>query len=104
MKELIETSAILTPKAGTHTLIIDVLNKDASVKRIEVSFCCKDRWSEALPGSLNIAELIEACFHNLVKNDKYSIGSKLTLINKATGAPLPIIFNPLITKSEFIVS
>lgn len=48
MEAIVETKKLCTPNAATHTLIIDVVNKDASVKRIEVSFCSKDIWSNVI--------------------------------------------------------
>jgi hypothetical protein len=103
MESLVETTGQTVPKEATHTLRVDIVNKDASVKRIEINFCNKDAWSEAWPDALNIAEMFEGCLHNLIVNDKFSIGSKLTIINRATGNPIGVDIHPMITKPEFIL-
>ena len=91
-----------TPKESTHALVFDIVNTDATVKRIEVHFCNTDHWSNSWPGALNIAEMIGAALSPMLRADKDSIGFQETIIDKRKCAPIPIHIHPCITQPEYL--
>lgn len=91
------------PQKPTHTLRTDAVNKDASVKRIELDFCKTDQWTNCWPGMLNIAEMFEEGVNKMVNADENSVGSQMTIMNAETCKPIEDIrFYPHIVKPEYI--
>lgn len=88
------------PAELTHTLAIDILNMDGTLKRVEINFCSSDQWSGYRPGLLNVAELLFLHIKDAIISDKSAVGYQETLLNRTTGKPvdgldiLPIILKP----------
>lgn len=90
---------------STHTVRTDAVNKDASVKRIELDFCKTDHWTECWPGMMNIAEMLQYGINRMISNDDDSVGSQQTIIDKKMCKAIETaIFLPMIIKPEYIVS
>ncbi|TWI16305.1 hypothetical protein [Sphingobacterium siyangense] len=88
----------------THTIRTDTVNKDASVKRIEIDFCKTDHWSECWPGMMNIAEMFQAGINTMIAADADAVGSQETILNARTCAPIEtVIISPNIIKPEYFV-
>ena len=89
---------------ATHTLRIDIVNTDATVKRIEINFCAADKWSEAWPDAAGIAEMLNACLCGLIEKDKFAVGSRMTIFKRNVNNPILKQYHPFVIKPEFIIN
>lgn len=90
------------PQKPTHTIRTDTVNRDATVKRIELDFCKTDQWSNCWPGMLNIAEMFEEGINKMICADENSVGRQQAIINIETCQPIEgIKFCPQILKPEY---
>lgn len=93
----------MEPQKPTHTIRTDAVNKDASVKRIEIDFCKTDHWGNCWPGFTNIAEMLQEGINVMIKSDENAVGSQMTIINVEKCKPVEgVSFLPLIAKPEYI--
>ncbi|WP_312339517.1 hypothetical protein [Sphingobacterium sp.] len=88
----------------THTVRTDTVNKDASLKRIEIDFCKTDHWSECWSGMMNIAEMFQSGVNKMIADDADAVGCQETILNAKTCAPIETaIISPFIMKPEYFV-
>ncbi len=99
----LSTKSFPTPSLPTDILRLEIVNKDATVKHIEIEFSRLDQWSECWPGSLNIAEMLGVGLSKMIEADNYSVGSKGVMLNKLTGTISEVNHIATVNKPEFLL-